>query len=135
MDQISQGRLVLGIGADWQPNEHAAYGIPLPAARDRVSALGEACAVIRSRLDQQPSAARRTGRTGSRERRGGPEPPARLPLLVGGGGRAVMRVAARHADVWHTWADPAEFARKNAALDAMCAEAGRLAGRQAAERA
>lgn len=38
LDQVSQGRLVLGIGAGWQPNEHAAYGISLPSARDRVAA-------------------------------------------------------------------------------------------------
>lgn len=123
VDQISHGRLVLGIGAGWQPNEHAAYGMPLPAARDRISALDEACVVIRSRLDEQPSAARGTAR---RERPRDARPPARIPLLVGGGGRAIMRVAARHADVWHTWADPAEFARKNTVLDALCQETGRL---------
>ena len=123
LDQISQGRLVLGIGAGWQPNEHAAYGIPLPVARDRVAALDEACAVIRSRLNRQPSA---VGGTACRRREGpgGPKP-ARLPLLVGGGGRGILKVAARHADVWHTWADPAEFAGKNAVLDALCREIGR----------
>jgi alkanesulfonate monooxygenase SsuD/methylene tetrahydromethanopterin reductase-like flavin-dependent oxidoreductase (luciferase family) len=101
LDQISQGRLVLGIGAGWQPNEHAAYGIPLSSRRDRVAALDETCTLLRTRLQ------------------------ARLRLLVGGGGRAMLRVAARHADVWHTWADPADFARKNAMLDAQCQEAGR----------
>ena len=37
LDLISEGRLVLGIGAGWQKNEHAAYGIPLPELRDRES--------------------------------------------------------------------------------------------------
>ncbi len=101
LDQISQGRLVLGIGAGWQPNEHAAYGIPLPSARDRVAALDQACALIRSRLGARP------------------------PLLLGGGGRGMLRIAARRADVWHTWADPADFALKNALLDALCQEACR----------
>ncbi len=55
LDHVSQGRLVLGIGAGWQPNEHAAYGIELPAARDRVAVLAEACAVIRCLLDQRRS--------------------------------------------------------------------------------
>jgi hypothetical protein len=36
-----------------------------------------------------------------------------------------MRVAAAYADAWHTWATPAETARKNAVLDAHCAEVGR----------
>jgi alkanesulfonate monooxygenase SsuD/methylene tetrahydromethanopterin reductase-like flavin-dependent oxidoreductase (luciferase family) len=122
LDQISHGRLVLGVGAGWQPNEHAAYGIPLPAVRDRIAALDEACAVIRSRLNQQPAAAERTA---CRSRPGDPKRPARLPLLVAGGGRGILKVAARHADIWHTWADPAEFARKNAMLDAFGQEARR----------
>ena len=46
-----------------------------------------------------------------------------LPLLVGGGGELrTMKVAARYADVWHCWADPATFAAKNAVLDRHCAE-------------
>ncbi len=119
LDLISQGRLVLGIGAGWQQNEHAAYGIALPEPRDRVAALDEACAVIRSLLDQ-----RRSTMAGSfyqlRDAPCDPKPSSRVPLLVGGGGPGTMRVAARHADLWHTWAQPAEFARKNALLDRLC---------------
>jgi alkanesulfonate monooxygenase SsuD/methylene tetrahydromethanopterin reductase-like flavin-dependent oxidoreductase (luciferase family) len=124
LDRISQGRLVLGIGAGWQPNEHAAYGIALPARQDRIAALDEACAVIRSLLDQ-----RRTTMEGAAYRLSDapcdPKPTSRVGLLVGGGGPGIMRVAARHADVWHAWAGPAEFADKNALLDGLCRDAGR----------
>jgi hypothetical protein len=54
-DQVSRGRLVLGIGTGWQPNEHAAHGIPLPSGPESHRRLDEACAVIRSLLDQQRS--------------------------------------------------------------------------------
>ncbi len=76
------------IGAGWQPNEHAAYGIELPAFGDRVAALDEACTTIRS-LAGHPR------------------------LLIGGGRQQLMNaaVAARHADVWHAWTGPAELAR------------------------
>src|SRR4029077_10059885 len=57
-----------------------------------------------------------------------PKPISRVPLLVGGGGRRVLEVAARHADVWHAWATPADFARKSAELDGLCHDFGRLAG-------
>jgi alkanesulfonate monooxygenase SsuD/methylene tetrahydromethanopterin reductase-like flavin-dependent oxidoreductase (luciferase family) len=127
LDLISPGRLVLGIGAGWQANEHAAYGIALPEPRDRVAALDEACAVIRSLLDQ-----RRTTMAGSfyqlRDAPCDPKPASRVPLLVGGGGPGTMRVAARHADLWHTWAEPAELARKNALLDRFCRDYGRPPG-------
>lgn len=127
LDQVSGGRLVLGIGAGWQPNEHVAYGIPLAAARDRIAVLDEACAVIRSLLDQ-----RRSSFDGAayrlREAPCDPKPSSRLPLLVGGGGRRILQVAARHADAWHTWVPPAEFARKNAVLDGLCEDLGRRPG-------
>jgi alkanesulfonate monooxygenase SsuD/methylene tetrahydromethanopterin reductase-like flavin-dependent oxidoreductase (luciferase family) len=102
LDRVSRGRVVLGLGAGWQPNEHAAYGIALPAARDRIDALDQACAVIRALLGQRP-----------------------LRLLVGGGGRRILQVAARHADVWHAWAGPAVLCVKNAALDRHCRDLGR----------
>ena len=127
LDRISQGRLVLGIGAGWQPNEHAAYGISLPARQDRIAALDEACAVIRSLLDRS-----RSTMEGAVYRLSDapcePKPTSRVGLLVGGGGRGTMRVAARHADVWHAWASPGEFARKNAVLDGLCREVGRQPG-------
>jgi alkanesulfonate monooxygenase SsuD/methylene tetrahydromethanopterin reductase-like flavin-dependent oxidoreductase (luciferase family) len=109
---------VLGVGAGWQPNEHVAYGIPLPDAVKRIAALEEACALLRSLLDEHRSTI--SGATYRLlDAPCDPKPmQARLPLLLGGGGeQRTMRVAARFADVWHTWADPVSFARKNAVLD------------------
>src|SRR5215218_4271793 len=57
LDQVSGGRVVLGIGAGWQPNEHAAYGLRLPAVPERISALDEACRVIRLLLTERRSTA------------------------------------------------------------------------------
>lgn len=128
LDQVSHGRLVLGIGAGWQPNEHVAYGIPLQTARDRIAVLDEACAVIRCLLDQRRS----TISAAAYRLVDAPCDPKplqpRLPLLVGGAGRGTMSVAARRADIWHAWADPAEFARKNAVLDGFCHDFGRRPG-------
>jgi F420-dependent oxidoreductase-like protein len=126
LDQISGGRVVLGVGAGWQPNEHVAYGIPLPDAVKRIAALEEACALLRSLLDEHRSTI--SGATYHLlDAPCDPKPlQARLPLLLGGGGeQRTMRVAARFADVWHTWADPVSFARKNAVLDRHCHDFGR----------
>jgi F420-dependent oxidoreductase-like protein len=129
LDQVSGGRVVLGIGAGWQPNEHAAYGLTLPAVGERIQALDEACHVIRLLLSQRRStAAGRTYRLADAPCE--PKPvQRRLPLLVGGGGeRLTLRVAARHADVWHAWADPEVFFAKSAVLDRHCEEVGRDPG-------
>jgi alkanesulfonate monooxygenase SsuD/methylene tetrahydromethanopterin reductase-like flavin-dependent oxidoreductase (luciferase family) len=127
LDQVSGGRLVLGIGAGWQPNEHMAYGIALPPASDRIAVLEEACAVIRGLLDHDRS--RFDGAAYQlRDAPCDPKPISRVPLLVGGSGRRVLEVVARHADLWHAWATPADFARKSAVLDGLCQDIGRLPG-------
>src|SRR2546425_11704926 len=48
VDIISGGRLLLGVGAGWQRNEHEAYGIPFYTMRERLERLDEACEGIRS---------------------------------------------------------------------------------------
>ena len=55
VDIISGGRLLLGLGAGWQENEHAAYGIPFYTMRERLERLDEACEVIRSLWTQRRS--------------------------------------------------------------------------------
>jgi alkanesulfonate monooxygenase SsuD/methylene tetrahydromethanopterin reductase-like flavin-dependent oxidoreductase (luciferase family) len=125
LDQVSDGRVLLGLGAGWQRSEHFAYGIDLPAAAPRIAALDEACVVIRRLLDDEVASF-----TGTYYRlddaRCEPKPvQARLPLLIGGSGPRLLTVAARHADVWHTWADPGELRAKNAVVDQLCEELGR----------
>jgi F420-dependent oxidoreductase-like protein len=126
LDQISAGRVVLGIGAGWQPNEHVAYGIGLPDPGPRIDALGEACAILRMLLDEgRCSFSGDTYRLHDATCEPAPVQ-ERLPILVGGGGEArTMKVAARYADVWHCWADPSAFAAKNAVLDRHCESVGR----------
>lgn len=126
LDHVSGGRLILGVGAGWQVNEHRAYGLALPAPRERIHALDEACTVITGLLRE-----RRTTFAGESFRvEDAPSDPkplqSRLPLLVGGGGeRYSLKVAARHADVWHAWTDPDALRRKGSLLDGYCADIGR----------
>ena len=126
LDHISRGRLILGLGAGWQANEHRAYGIPLPPAGPRLAQFEEACYLIQAMLRGE-----RPTFTGhyyvTVEAACEPLPvQARLPILIGGGGeRRTLRVAAQFADEWHTWATPEEFRRKGAILDRHCVDVGR----------
>ena len=126
VDQVSGGRVVLGLGAGWQENEHRAYGLEFFDVPGRLARLEEACAVVRGLLDEP-----RTSFDGSAYRlHDAPLQPkpvqARLPLLIGGSGEKVtLRIAARWADEWNTWGTPDVLAAKGAVLDRHCDAIGR----------
>jgi len=124
-DVISGGRIVLGLGAGWQENEHERYGIALPPVRERMDRLAEACAVVRSLTTGE-----RTTFHGQHYRLTDapmePKPVGPLPLLVGGGGeKRTLRIVAEHAQEWNVWSTPDVFAHKSAVLDRHCEDLGR----------
>lgn len=126
IDEISGGRFVVGIGAGWQENEHARYGLELTEPGVRSDQLEEACLVIRGLLDND-----RTSFAGQHYvLDGAPCAPSgldrRIPLLVGGGGELrTLRTVARHADEWNVWATPAQVGPKRQVIERWCEEIGR----------
>ena len=125
VDHASGGRLVLGVGAGWQANEHEQYGLGLPTPGARLRRLDETCTVLRSLLDRP-----RTTFHGRSFTVDGallePKPrQAHLPLLVGAKGDRALRIVARHADVWNLWALPDALAARAAVLDRHCESIGR----------
>jgi F420-dependent oxidoreductase-like protein len=126
VDRISGGRVVLGLGAGWQQNEHDAFGIELPPVKRRLDMFEEACELVHGllsgeevsfagahyRLDQAVLA---------------PAPVQQpVPLLVGGGGeKRMLRIVARWADEWNTWGPPGVLAAKGKVLDQWCEQIGR----------
>jgi F420-dependent oxidoreductase-like protein len=127
VDIVSGGRLICGMGAGWQENEHRAYGIPFHTMRERLQMLDEACAVLRSlwtndrttfagchyQLEDAPLMPKPVQR---------PHP----ELMIGGGGEKVtLRIAATHADHWNVWGGPQILARKGRILEEHCAAVGR----------
>ena len=126
VDQMSGGRLILGLGAGWLESEHRAYGIALPPLGERLARLDESCAVIRRLLDG--SRATYSGRY--YELRDAPLEPKpvqkRLPLLVPGTGeRVALRIVARHADLWNMPGRPEALEPKLRVLDDCCREIDR----------
>jgi alkanesulfonate monooxygenase SsuD/methylene tetrahydromethanopterin reductase-like flavin-dependent oxidoreductase (luciferase family) len=100
----SGGRLILGIGIGGAPREHAAYGMPFPAAPERVHHLEEAVATIRALW---------TGGPVSRESdlypldgaTAYPVPDPAPRIVVGGETRNGARLAARIGDGWNAFDD------------------------------
>lgn len=109
VDHISGGRLILGIGAGWFQRDYDEYGYDFGTKGSRLADLEQAL----PRIEQ-------------RWKRLNPAPTRDIPVLVGGGGeRKTLRYVARHADIWHSFGDPATVARKVEVLASWCRQEGR----------
>ncbi|MBA4181260.1 MAG: LLM class F420-dependent oxidoreductase [Anaerolinea sp.] len=126
VDNISEGRCVLGLGAGWQENEHAAYGIPFYTLGGRMLRLEEACEVVTGLFANE-----KTNFQGRyyqlTDAPLAPKPVQRpLPLLIGGGGeKQTMRIAAKYATDWNVWGTPELLRAKQVVLDEHCRAIGR----------
>lgn len=122
VDELSGGRLVLGMGAGWQEREHSNYGFDLLSMSERMQRFDESLQIVtRLFASNEPlTFAGRFYRLGDsvllpRPRPGGP------PILVGGNGtRRTLPLAARHAMQWNaTFQSPASFQRLTSRLDTL----------------
>jgi F420-dependent oxidoreductase-like protein len=130
IDQLSNGRADLGLGAGWSQVEYDAYGIPFPPTRIRLDQLEEAAACVRGLL-HEPSTTFGGEHFTMTEARCDPPPlQDALPIWIGGGGeRRTLRIAARFADGWNVpFISPDDFARKRAVLHEHCEDVGRDPG-------
>lgn len=126
VDHISGGRVDFGVGAGWLEREHEAYGFPFPSARERVDRFAEALEI----WDQLQGQERTTFESDHYRLLDAPFEPKslqrpRLPLLIGGSKPRMLRLIARHADIWNTVGAPAGAGVLNRQLDLICAEEGR----------
>lgn len=123
IDHISGGRVLFGIGAGWQENEHAAYGIELPPVKQRLDRFEEAVQVIKGLLTND----KLTFSGDHYALKDAPVNPKRaMDLLIGGGGeKRTMRIAAKYADEWNVWSTPEIMKGKLEVLRRHCDDLGR----------
>ncbi|MET7518073.1 TIGR03560 family F420-dependent LLM class oxidoreductase [Streptomyces sp. NPDC005480] len=124
VDEMSNGRIELGLGAGWYAREHEAFGIPFPPLAERFDRLQEQLTVVRGLWDSAPFA-----HDGPHYRlsdnRTPPRPAHRIPLIVGGAGpRRTPALAARHADEFNA-TFPDGMRERFAVFDAACERIGR----------
>jgi F420-dependent oxidoreductase-like protein len=131
LDHVSDGRLILGLGAGWHEAEHRAFGIPLGSTHERLDRLEEAAALLRAVL-RSDKPVRFRGRHYRLE--DAPFAPGFVqkphpPLLIGGGGeRRTLRIVARYADVANVLGPVSVVRHKLAVLAEHCRHEGRDAG-------
>ena len=125
IDRLSAGRMVLGLGAGWQINEHHAYGIELEPPGKRVSRFEEAIQIVRSMLSEEST----TFHGACYDITDAPCDPkpvqSPLPLLVGTRSPRMLRITARYASEWNTWGTPEQAGDHRAALVETCDKVGR----------
>ncbi|MGZ9933953.1 LLM class F420-dependent oxidoreductase [Streptomyces sp. NC-S4] len=130
VDQMSGGRIELGLGAGWFEQEHKAYGIPFPA--DRMSRLEEQLAVVTGLWATEAGASFDYAGKHYRVENSPalPKPAqAKVPVLIGGhGAKRTPRLAARYADEFNMpFASIADSERQFARVRQAAEEAGRKA--------
>ena len=126
LDEISSGRLTLGVGAGWNRDEFDAAGIPF---EDRVGRSLESYEIVRGLI-----AGERVTFSGTWHRTDDavllPRPARRIPLMVGSTGARVLAATLGSADVWNLWGpwhgnDPAGFSAENARVSEIASGLGR----------
>lgn len=128
VDQISGGRVVLGLRAGWAEAEFRAFGFPFD---HRVSRFEEAIQIISGLLHRE--LVEFQGRYHAVEDDGllppGPRPQG-PSIMVGAGGPRMLRIAARYADAWNAdfGTTPESIQTLTAAVDAACHDVGRDPG-------
>jgi F420-dependent oxidoreductase-like protein len=127
LDHICGGRLIMGIGAGWFELEHEAYGIPFYTTPQRIARCDEAAEIIK-RLWSEPKVSFDGQYYQLKNAYCDPKPlqEPRPALMIGGSGEKLMlRVIARHADIWNTFGSPELFRHKISVLKEHCSAVGR----------
>src|SRR5215813_5521128 len=125
LDEVSHGRLILGVGAGWNEPEYQAFGLPFD---HRVDRFEEALQILKPLLQEghvdfvgQYYQARNCDDVPRGPRQAGP------PLLVGSEGPRMLKLTAQYADLWNTgyMGAPSTMAEPLAKMEAACREIGR----------
>lgn len=110
VDHISNGRLILGIGAGWFERDYDEFGYEFGTAGSRLRDFGEALPIIKKRMAAEVPAPVRNP----------------IPILIGGGGEKVtLKLTAQYADLWNSFGPPETWQHKNNVLTEWCKTVGR----------
>jgi probable F420-dependent oxidoreductase len=124
LDEVSDGRLILGLGAGWNESEFSSYGFPFD---DRFDRFEDSLRIIASllRTGRSTHAGSTVSTRSARLAPRGPRPGG-LPIMVGAAGPRMLRLTAELADHWNGGLRLAdEAATLIAALDEACKLTGR----------
>lgn len=105
IDEVAgAGRMIAGLGCGWFASEFEGYGCDFPDVKTRLAALADTCEILRRMwTEDQPSYKGAVYRI--EDVTCEPKPSMRPRILIGGGGEKILlKLAARHADIWNNLA-------------------------------
>jgi probable F420-dependent oxidoreductase len=109
VDHISNGRIILGLGAGWYEKDYTSYGYDFGTVKSRMELFDAGLERIKHRLALLK-----------------PPPLRPIPILIGGSGeKKTLPRVARHADIWHTFLPIEQFRIKSQLVDHLAQEHGR----------
>lgn len=124
LQELSGGRVILGLGAGWLEEEYRAFNVPYPSGGIRVAQLQETIELLKTLWSESPATYHGQWYHLDEAHCERPDPP--IPILVGTNGPKALKVVARLADWWN-WDGPWEptYRGPYEALRAACEEVGR----------
>ncbi len=129
VDDLSDGRLSLGLGAGWHEGEHRMFGIPFYDRATRFEMFADALEVTRLLLEGDGPATYHGKHFSLENALLLPKPKRKTPVLIGGNGpNKTLPLVARYADEWNgVFINPPTYRERNARLNELLAERGRPA--------
>ncbi len=128
IDDLSGGRMILGLGAGWMDEEHEMFGYTLGSVKERLDRFEEGLAVI-SQLIRSDEPVNFDGKYYQLKNATLlPRPQRKTPILIGGDGpKRTMPMVARYADIWNCQGALDKFKARSALLDELLVKEGRQA--------
>lgn len=125
IDHISDGRMLLGVGASWNEPEHTTYGIPFPPPSDRVDLFTEAMEVFK-RFETEDLVNFEGKQLQVVDAPFEPKPVnGHIPVLLGTSGNRMLKRVARFADYWEPGRSAADVSALWSQIEERCNEIGR----------
>jgi len=126
LDVVSSGRAILGIGAAWNDEEHAGYGVGFPSVKERMERLEDALRICRAMFTEAEATVEGT-HTSVAAALNYPRPiRGSVPILIGGSGeQRTLRLVAQYGDACNLFGDVATIRHKLDVLARHCDDIGR----------
>ena len=129
MDDLSGGRMILGVGTGWEEPEHAMFGYTLGTVKERLDRFEEALAVMTQLIRSDDLVTFQGKYYQLQDAVLMPRPQRKTPIMIGGDGpKRTLPLVARYADVWNCRGSLEKFKERSALLDSLLLAEGRQPG-------